>query len=126
MLSAIQSLGGRTIDSLRNLGVLSIFIAKTILGFTKRPYYFGLILRQFIVIGYYSLPVVAMTAFFSGAVLALQSYTGFSRFSTESSIATVVVRTFDHKRVRSCSCRFNGSWSCWRFNCSRNWYNASN
>jgi len=32
-----------------------------------------------------------MTAFFSGAVLALQSYTGFSRFSAESSIATVVV-----------------------------------
>ena len=32
-----------------------------------------------------------MTAVFSGAVLALQSYTGFSRFSAESSIATVVV-----------------------------------
>ena len=91
MLSAIQSLGNKTIDSMRNLGVLSIFIAKTILSFTKRPYYFGLILRQFVVIGYYSLPVVAMTAFFSGAVLALQSYTGFSRFSAESSIATVVV-----------------------------------
>lgn len=32
-----------------------------------------------------------MTAFFSGAVLALQSYSGFSRFSAEGSIATVVV-----------------------------------
>lgn len=32
-----------------------------------------------------------MTAIFSGAVLSLQSYTGFSRFSAESSIATVVV-----------------------------------
>jgi phospholipid/cholesterol/gamma-HCH transport system permease protein len=76
---------------MHSLGGLFIFIAKTLLSFTKRPYYFGLILRQFIVIGYYSLPVVAMTAFFSGAVLALQSYTGFSRFSSESSIATVVV-----------------------------------
>jgi phospholipid/cholesterol/gamma-HCH transport system permease protein len=51
----------------------------------------SLILRQIISIGYFSLPVVAMTAVFSGAVLALQSYTGFSRFSAESSIATVVV-----------------------------------
>lgn len=91
MLSVIQSLGNKTICSMRDLGVLSIFIAKTLISFTKRPYYFGLIVRQFIIIGYYSLPVVAMTAFFSGAVLALQSYTGFSRFSAESSIATVVV-----------------------------------
>ncbi len=48
-------------------------------------------MKQLVSIGFYSLPVVAMTTFFSGAVLALQTYTGFSRFSAESSIATVVV-----------------------------------
>jgi phospholipid/cholesterol/gamma-HCH transport system permease protein len=42
-------------------------------------------------IGYYSLPVVGLTAIFSGMVLALQSYTGFSRFSAEGAIANVVV-----------------------------------
>jgi phospholipid/cholesterol/gamma-HCH transport system permease protein len=42
-------------------------------------------------IGYFSLPVVGLTAIFSGAVLALQSYSGFSRFNAESTIATVVV-----------------------------------
>jgi phospholipid/cholesterol/gamma-HCH transport system permease protein len=42
-------------------------------------------------IGYYSLPVVGMTALFTGMVLALQSYTGFSRFSAEGAVATVVV-----------------------------------
>ncbi len=91
MLSAIQILGNKTICSVKDLGVLSIFIAKILASFAKGPYYFGLIFRQLIIIGYYSLPVVAMTAFFSGAVLALQSYTGFSRFSAEGSIATVVV-----------------------------------
>src|SRR3546814_15502901 len=50
-----------------------------------------LILRQLIDIGYYSLPVVALTTLFSGMVLALQSYTGFARFSAESAIANVVV-----------------------------------
>jgi phospholipid/cholesterol/gamma-HCH transport system permease protein len=42
-------------------------------------------------IGFYSLPVVGMTAIFTGMVLALQSYTGFARFNAESAIATVVV-----------------------------------
>ena len=41
--------------------------------------------------GYFSLPVVAMTAVFTGMVLALQSYTGFSRFSAESAIPNIVV-----------------------------------
>jgi len=47
--------------------------------------------RQMIEIGYYSLPVVALTAIFTGMVLALQSYTGFARFSAESAIPNVVV-----------------------------------
>jgi phospholipid/cholesterol/gamma-HCH transport system permease protein len=41
-------------------------------------------------IGYYSLPVVGLTAIFTGMVLALQSYTGFARFSAESAIPQVV------------------------------------
>jgi phospholipid/cholesterol/gamma-HCH transport system permease protein len=42
-------------------------------------------------IGYYSLPVVGMTAVFTGMVLALQTYTGFSRFNAETAIPNVVV-----------------------------------
>jgi phospholipid/cholesterol/gamma-HCH transport system permease protein len=42
-------------------------------------------------IGYFSLPVVGLTALFTGMVLALQSYTGFARFSAEGAVATVVV-----------------------------------
>ena len=39
----------------------------------------------------FSLPVVGLTTLFSGMVLALQSYTGFARFSAEDTVATVVV-----------------------------------
>jgi phospholipid/cholesterol/gamma-HCH transport system permease protein len=42
-------------------------------------------------IGYFSLPVVGLTALFTGMVLALQSHSGFARFNAESAIATVVV-----------------------------------
>src|SRR3546814_19059772 len=60
-----------------------------------------LILRQLIDIGYYSLPVVALTTLFSGMVLALQSYTGFARFSAESAIANVVVLSMTRELARS-------------------------
>ena len=91
MLVAIQRLGIKSISLTRQLGVLSIFVYKIFAGLLRKPFYLGLIARKLVIIGYYSLPVVAMTTFFSGAVLALQSYVGFSRFSAESSIATVVV-----------------------------------
>ncbi|MBP7758541.1 MAG: ABC transporter permease, partial [Alphaproteobacteria bacterium] len=55
------------------------------------PFFPSQMARQLIDIGYYSLPVVGMTALFTGMVLALQSYTGFTRFNAESAIAGVVV-----------------------------------
>src|SRR5206468_8002895 len=57
----------------------------------RPPIYPRLIVKQMIEIGYYSLPVVGLTAIFTGMVLALQSYTGFTRFNAESAIPNVVV-----------------------------------
>lgn len=91
MLTISNYIGAKSLLFARNIGVLSTFIAQVLIGALKPPLYFKNIIKQLQTIGFYSLPVVAMTAFFSGAVLALQSYTGFSRFSAESSIATVVV-----------------------------------
>jgi phospholipid/cholesterol/gamma-HCH transport system permease protein len=42
-------------------------------------------------IGFYSLPVVGLTTLFAGMVMALQTYSGFSRFSAEGAVSTVVV-----------------------------------
>ncbi len=72
-------------------GRLAMFVGTCLKGFVSPPFHFRSILKQFMEIGYYSLPVVGLTALFTGAVLALQSYSGFSRFNAESSIATVVV-----------------------------------
>jgi phospholipid/cholesterol/gamma-HCH transport system permease protein len=57
----------------------------------RPPFYGRLFLRHVIEIGYFSLPVVAMTAIFTGMVLALQTYTGFARFNAEGAVANVVV-----------------------------------
>lgn len=86
-----QSLGAHILNLLELTGSVCIFISRALSGLFQRPFYFKSFLHQLVIIGFYSLPVVGMTAIFSGAVLALQSYTGFSRFSAESSIATVVV-----------------------------------
>ena len=79
-LGLAAALGGIVAFALRALGR----------GLTP-PYFPRQYLRQFLDIGYYSLPVVGLTAIFTGAVLALQSYTGFQRFQAESAIATIVV-----------------------------------
>lgn len=54
-------------------------------------FYFGAFLQQFIKIFFFSLPLICMTAFFTGAVLALQCYIGFIRFNAENSIASIIV-----------------------------------
>lgn len=73
------------------LGRVSIFAFNGITAGFRGRWYWQQIWRMLVEIGFYSLPVIGLTAIFTGAVLALQSYSGFSRFSAEGSIATVVV-----------------------------------
>jgi phospholipid/cholesterol/gamma-HCH transport system permease protein len=90
-LQLLRKLGAFTLANLAKLGDIALFTAKALVHCVTPPFYPRLVLRQFLQIGYFSLPVVGLTAIFSGAVLALQSYSGFSRFNAESTIATVVV-----------------------------------
>jgi phospholipid/cholesterol/gamma-HCH transport system permease protein len=87
----LQPLGRTFLDGLSAIGRLALFTLRALLLSVRPPYYPRLILRQMIEIGYYSLPVVGMTAVFTGMVLALQTYTGFSRFNAETAIPNVVV-----------------------------------
>ena len=83
---------GKTIlRFLKKSGKISLFLYKSILAIFHQPFYFKEIAKHLFNIGFLSLPVIALTAIFTGAVLALQSYTGFARFNAESTIATVVV-----------------------------------
>lgn len=91
ILSPIEKLGRTVSLFLSAVGRLSMFASQGIYHCFTPPFYPRLLWRQVVDIGYYSLPVVGMTALFTGMVLALQSYTGFSRFSAEGAVATVVV-----------------------------------
>ena len=73
-----------------DVGKLSVFIKDAVVHTVAPPMYFRLILEQMMRIGYNSLPVVGLTAFFTGGVLALQIYVGGSRFNAESIVASIV------------------------------------
>ena len=91
ILQPVQRIGSVTLAFFSAVGRLAFFAGQSVMHAATPPFFPRLLLRQLISIGYYSLPVVGMTALFTGMVLALQSYTGFSRFSAEGAVATVVV-----------------------------------
>ena len=91
MVAVLQPIGRAFLGGLEASGRLSIFAGGGVIAALKPPYYPRLILRQMLEIGFYSLPVVGLTAIFTGMVLALQSYTGFTRFNAEAAIPNVVV-----------------------------------
>jgi phospholipid/cholesterol/gamma-HCH transport system permease protein len=62
---------------------------RTLRALTGR-WYFKNIFQQILFIGYYSLPVVALTSFFTGGALALQIYYGGNQFNSESIVSSIV------------------------------------
>jgi phospholipid/cholesterol/gamma-HCH transport system permease protein len=79
------------LDGLAASGRMALFTLSAVSHCVRPPIYPRLILRQMVDIGYYSLPVVGLTALFTGMVLALQTFTGFANFAAESAVPTVVV-----------------------------------
>lgn len=90
-MNFLAPIGRTLLRFLAATGQLAWFTAQSVSHCFRKPLYMGQIVRQLIDIGYYSLPVVGLTALFTGMVLALQSYSGFSRFDAETAIPTVVV-----------------------------------
>jgi phospholipid/cholesterol/gamma-HCH transport system permease protein len=90
-MNPLAVIGSTFLIFLQSVGSFGIFVANILKALFTPKMYFRILFRQLIEIGYNSLSVIGLTAIFTGAVLALQSYTGFSRFNAESSIASVVV-----------------------------------
>ncbi|HTS91866.1 MAG TPA: ABC transporter permease [Stellaceae bacterium] len=87
----LASIGAVALRVLAAAGRMGLFTVAAISHCVRPPIYFRLVLRQLVDIGYYSLPVVGLTALFTGMVLALQTYTGFSSFAAESAVPSVVL-----------------------------------
>ena len=90
-MNPLAAIGRVFLGFLAATGRIGIFTGLGVAHCVRPPIYLRLIGRQMMEVGFYSLPVVGMTALFTGMVLALQTYTGFSRFNAEGAIANVVV-----------------------------------
>lgn len=86
----IEFIGALTERPLQGLGRLTLLLFSTLKGMLRPPFEIRSIIRQMLEIGVNSLPVVLITAVFTGMVLALQSNTGFKRFGAEGLVGTVV------------------------------------
>jgi len=91
MVDTLGAVGRAWFTACRVTGRLALFALAGLSHLVRPPFYWRMFGRAFLEIGYFSLPVVALTAVFTGMVLALQSYTGFARFSAEGAVASIVV-----------------------------------
>ncbi|MFC1626561.1 MlaE family ABC transporter permease, partial [Pseudomonadota bacterium] len=89
-MNILQKIGMISEQFLAQLGLYATTLGKTSKRILSSPRYPRLILAQAEEVGVQSLPVVLLTALFTGMVLALQSYIVFHRFAAESMIGVVV------------------------------------
>ncbi len=75
---------------LASVGRIALFTSGIISQGFRPPFYPRQFLRMVVEIGYFSLPVIGMTTLFTGAALALQSYSGFADLGAENSIPLIV------------------------------------
>ncbi len=91
-LAAIFAPIGRfVINGLALVGRVALFAFRALLRSLAPPYYPGRLGEQLMQIGWLSLPVVGLTAIFTGAALAQQIFTGGSRFNAQSTVPAIVV-----------------------------------
>ena len=86
----LRSIGASVLDFCSTIGRIVIFACSSISHIFRPPFYGKELFSQFMQIGFYSLPVVGLTALFTGAALALQIYSGGARFSAESVVPSIV------------------------------------
>ncbi len=86
----LSPIGRSTLDLLAAIGRIAVFVFLTVSHIFRPPFYFKEFFQQVLTIGYFSLPVIGLTAVFTGAALALQIFEGGSRFNAESVVPSIV------------------------------------
>ena len=87
---AAERLGERVYVMVQELGAIFTLFLQFLSWVPRPPSEIRNILKQMEEVGVRSMPVVLVTATFTGMVLALQSYSGFQRFQATSFVGSVV------------------------------------
>jgi phospholipid/cholesterol/gamma-HCH transport system permease protein len=90
LLSPLARLGRAVLGALAAVGRVAIFAGRATGHIFRPPFYGREFLHALMQIGWFSLPVVGLTALFTGGALALQIYAGGARFNAESVVPSIV------------------------------------
>jgi phospholipid/cholesterol/gamma-HCH transport system permease protein len=86
----LAALGRQVLGLLSLIGRVAIYAGEAVSHIVRPPFYPRELLQQVWFIGYLSLPVVGLTALFTGGALALQIYAGGARFNAEAVVPSIV------------------------------------
>lgn len=89
-MKLLAVIGSAVLGMLAAIGRIGIYGANTVSHLLRPPFYPREFLSALINIGWLSLPVVGLTAVFTGGALALQIYAGGSRFNAEAVVPQIV------------------------------------
>jgi len=90
ILAPFATIGRSVMGLLAGVGRVSIYAGATVSHLFRPPFYPREFLIQLMQIGFLSLPVVGLTALFTGGALALQIYSGGARFNAEAVVPSIV------------------------------------
>ena len=90
LTAPLAALGRPVLAALAAIGRVTLFAASVIGHIFRPPFYPREFLHALMQIGWFSLPVVGLTAVFTGGALALQIYSGGARFNAESVVPSIV------------------------------------
>lgn len=91
LFAPVIGIGRHALRMLAIIGRLALFALHAVRAALTPAWYPARLLEQMVSIGWLSLPVVGLTALFTGAALAQQIYVGGQRFSAESTVPAVTV-----------------------------------
>ncbi len=89
-MNYLARIGSFILSMLAEVGRVALFMREAVIRGLLPPWYFRQLFDQIIRIGYNSLPVVGLTAFFTGGALALQIFIGGTRYNAENLVSSIV------------------------------------
>ena len=90
----LSVIGNIAVEILESFGKLCLFVYSAISSVFSRPFYLKNTTNVFLYALIRGLPIVGLAGFFVGAVIALQSYNGFSRMNAQDSIPIIIAISF--------------------------------
>lgn len=91
LVRSLAGIGGTAVLAFALVGRMAGFAGAALVRTLTPPFYPARLFEQMLLIGWLSLPVVGLTALFTGAALAQQIFVGGSRFNAAATVPAVTV-----------------------------------